>query len=114
MKPVRINQIEVRKTNYKEHPYEIVKWCKNQYYQQWDNMLSDEWGENLGFLSKGITNIHKSCFENPESCYVIAWLKKDSDGYYLESVGSRILELNEEEFKDFMDIYRKADKKLNK
>lgn len=114
MRPIRINQIEIKKTKYKDSSYEIIGWYKNDHYQQWDNMLAEGWMDTGGFLTKNHLSIHESCFKNPETCYVIAWLKKDSGGYYLESVGSRILQLNEEEFKDFMDIYRKADKKLNK
>lgn len=32
----------------------------------------------------------------------------------METVGSRLLEISEEELELFFDIYRKADKKLNK
>lgn len=114
MKPIRINQIEIRKTTYKEHPYEFIKWYPNLYYQQWDKMIEDGWREDVESLRKDHCSIHKSCFINPESCYVIAWMKKDKEGYYMETVGSRLLNLNEEELKTFFDIYRKADKKLNK
>ena len=45
---------------------------------------------------------------------MIAWLKKYNDGWYMETVGDRLLDLPIEERNIFFDIYKKADKKLNK
>jgi hypothetical protein len=49
-----------------------------------------------------------------ETCYVIAWLNYDKKEWCcdLESVGPRILELNEEDRKDFFDVYKIAEKKM--
>jgi len=114
MKNIRIENIEIRKTNYKNSPYEFVKWWPNQHYQQRDILLKDGWIDNIDCITFNHCSIHNSCFINPETCYVIAWMKKDKEGYYMETVGSRLLEISEEELKLFFDIYRKADKKLNK
>ena len=50
-----------------------------------------------------------------ETCYVIAWLKYDKkEGCCdLESVGPRLLELNDEDRKDFFEVYKIADLKMN-
>lgn len=114
MKNIRIENIEIRKTNYKDSPYEFVKWYLNNYYGQKETMLQQGWENNGDRVTKDHCSIYNSCFEHPESCYVIAWMKKDKEGYYMETVGSRLLEISEEELKLFFDIYRKADKKLNK
>ena len=114
MKNIRIENIELKKTKYKDSPYEFVKWYPNPTYGKWDEMVKEGWRENGEFLTKDYFSYHKSCFEHPESCYVIAWLKKDNDGWYLETVGDRLLDLSIEERNIFFDIYKKADKKLNK
>lgn len=114
MKDIRIENIELKKTKYKDSSYEFVKWYPNSTYGKWDEMIGDGWIENGEFLTKDYFSYHKSCFEHPESCYVIAWLKKDNDGWYMETVGSRLLDLSIGERNTFFDIYKKADKKLNK
>lgn len=114
MKNIRIENIEIRKTDYKSSPYEFVKWWPNQYHQQKEIMLQDGWIDSGDGITKDHNGIHNSCFLNLETCYVMAWMKKDNDGWYMETVGSRLLEISEEELKLFFDIYKKADKKLNK
>ena len=114
MKDIRIENIELKKTKYKDSLYEFVKCYSNSYYEQKEIMLKDGWQETMDGVMRNHCHIHKSCFENPESCYVIAWLKKDNDGWYMETVGSRLLDLSIEERNIFFDIYKKADKKLNK
>ena len=114
MKNIRIENIELRRTSYKENPYEFVKWYPNTYYKQEEKMLSEGYTDTGHSLRKGNVSVSYSCFEHPESCYVIAWLKKDNDGWYMETVGDRLLDLSIEERNIFFDIYKKADKKLNK
>lgn len=115
MKNIRIENIELKKfLNYKNSSYEFIKWYPNYTYGKWDEMLAQGWYENGEFLTKDPFSYHKSCFQNPESCYVIAWLKRDSNGWYMETVGSRLLDLSIEERNIFFDIYKKANKKLNK
>lgn len=47
-------------------------------------------------------------------CYTVAWLKNDSESWYLQSVGSRILQLSYDDLKDFIEVYDRANTKLNK
>lgn len=116
MKNIRIENIEIRKTNYKNNPYEFLCWQINPYFGKLQEYINNGYEESFGgdFLTKEKLSIQKSYFTYPESCYVIAWMKRDKEGYYMETVGSRLLEISEEELKLFFDIYRKADKKLNK
>jgi len=113
---VRIGNIECRQTKYPEREYEIVKWQVNQYYGNEEKMINEdgytkvkydngEWG-----LSKDFHTINSSCFKNPETCYVIAWLKpnyKEPD-VNMETVGNRMLELEQSELSTFMRVYRIA------
>jgi hypothetical protein len=113
---VRIGNIECRQTTYKEREYEIIKWQVNQYYGNEEKMINEdgytkvkydngEWG-----LSKDFHTINSSCFKNPETCYVIAWLKpnrKEPD-VNMETVGNRMLELEQSELSTFMRVYRIA------
>lgn len=114
MKNIRIENIELKKTKYKDSPYEFVKWYSNPTYGKWDEMVKEGWKEDYDSLTKDHISYHKSCFQNPESCYVIAWMKKDNNSWYLEYVENRLLDLSIEERNIFFDIYKKADKKLNK
>ena len=114
MRNIRIENIELRTTSYKNNPYEFVKWFPNNYYEQREIMLKNGWIEGMDGIHKNHCHIHNSCFVNPETCYVIAWMKKDNDGWDMETVGSRLLDLSIEERNVFFDIYKKADKKLNR
>lgn len=122
---IRIGNIECRSTIYKEREYEILKWYVNPYYGNEEKMIDNgytkieyvngEWG-----LTKDFYTVNGSCFKNPESCYVIAWLKpnrKEPD-VNMETVGSRVLELEQSELSTFMRVYRTAHElimeKLNK
>jgi hypothetical protein len=113
---VRIGNIECRQTIYKEREYEIIKWWVNDYYGNEEKMIKEDgyvkeeydngdWG-----LRKDFHHINSSCFKNPETCYVIAWLKpnrKEPD-VSMETVGNRILELDQKELSTFMRVYRIA------
>lgn len=80
---LRIGNIEIR--NYKglnidggvSNDYEIVQWVCND-------------------ISK----------DNRESCYVIAFVEKSSDGYNVRSVGRRPWELDDEDSKDYNNLIR--------
>ena len=113
---VRIGNIECRQTIYKECEYEIIKWQVNQYYGNEEKMINEdgytkveyvngEWG-----LNKGFHTINSSCFKSPETCYVIAWLKPNrrEPDVNMETVGNRMLELEQSELNTFMRVYRIA------
>ena len=112
---IRIDDFECRSTTYKSREYEIVKWYENSYYgkerqylkQGYEKVVYDDgsWGMHA-------TNhtINESCFKHPESCYVIAWLKPNrrEPDIDMETVGSRILDLEADELDKFMQVYRLA------
>jgi len=121
MKKVRINNIECRKytsTKTDNIHYEIIKWYDNKYYNKRDEMLSKEWKETFGGegITSGIYSIDNSCFINKESCYTIASLYLDikEPDVYLKSVGSRLLDLNEEEINSFFRVYKVVNEKIKK
>lgn len=107
---LRIDNIELRKTKYKNTTYEFIKWYPNPYYKQDEKMLSEGYIDTGYSLRKGNVSVSYSCFENPESCYVVAWLKKDKEGYYLQTVGNRLLELSKEERDTLFEIYGRKNK----
>lgn len=114
MKNIRIDNIEFRKTSYENSPYEFVKWEPNQYYNKESSLLKEGYEDTGYSFKRSNISINYSCFENPETCYVVAWFKRDSEGWFIESVGDRLLDLNKKELKNFFEIYRIANKKLNK
>lgn len=118
---LRINNIEFRKYTFlklgKENFYEIVKWYENSYFGKEQEYIDKGYKESFGgeFLTNGKgSSIQKSFFKYKESCIAIAFLCIGEEDVILESVGSRILELSENELQDFMNVYRKANKKLIK
>ncbi|NCD07667.1 MAG: hypothetical protein EOL97_16275 [Spirochaetia bacterium] len=117
----RSNNIEFRQyksTPVKEKLYEIIKWQPNFYYNQYEKYLDNGYIETFSgdSITNGNHSIDKNCFFNPESCYVIGfiYLNKKEPCYYLETVGDRLCDLTDDEVLDFMKVYRKAMKKLNK
>ena len=113
---VRIGNIECRQTIYKEREYEILKWQVNQYYGNEEKMINEDGYTKVEYvngdwgLNKDFHTINSSCFKNPETCYVIAWLKpnrKEPD-VNMETVGNRMLELEQSELNTFMRVYRIA------
>lgn len=119
MKEFRINNISCRKYPDKKRRnlYEIAKWSPNIYFDKLNEYLSGGWSMSVDgyFIRKGDCHIDLQYFtENIDSYFVIAWLRRDRESWYLESVGERILDLNPDELKSFMEVYRKANEKLNK
>ena len=116
MKSIRISNIECRRYLGKDF-YEIIHWHPNQYFGKLDEYIEKGWIMSpLGeFLRKDNSSIDINFFKkNPETCYVVAWLNRDSESWYLQAVGSRPVELDKEDFRDFIEIWKYADKKLNK
>ena len=67
-----------------------------------------KWTEDGEFAYKEGVGIkhHKSCFVNPESRYVIAFIEqeKEDEEPDLRTVGSRMFNLEKEDFKDFVSV----------
>ena len=112
---IRINDFECRSNIYREDEYEMVKWQVNQYYGNEEKLISEgyekvEYGGGNWALKRDFHNINSSCFKNPETCYVIATLKlnRREPDVDMETVGSRLLDLEVDELDEFMKVYRLA------
>jgi hypothetical protein len=117
---VRINNIEARTSQGRN---EIVKYYPNAYYGTEEKMIMEGYvkttfGDGLidFALSRTGHTVHGSCFVDKESCMVIAVLDYDEDEGCcdLTTIGLRLLKLNEEERKDFFDVYAFAEKLICK
>lgn len=115
---IRINQVEFRNncnTNPSIDKGEFLIWEPCSYYGKYDEYIKDGFLEKDGYLRKDRSNISVKFFDMKEICYVIALLKYDKREWCcdLESVGPRLLDLTEEQRKDFFEVYAIADKKMN-
>ena len=115
MKRIRIDDIECRSTIYKSREYEIVKWYENPHYGKEKEYMEEGYEKvvdsrgNWG-MRKGNYTINESCFRNPEGCYVVAFLKpnRSEPDVDMETIGSRVLDLEADELDTFMQVYRLA------
>lgn len=121
MKKIRIEHLEFRKyTSTKvKNLYEIISWSDNIYYGQEEHYRKLGYTYSFGgsFLELGDTSIDINFFKNnPETCYVIAWVKITSgDPWpYLETVGSRLIDLPKEDREIFWDVYERGNDYLIK
>ena len=124
---VRINSIGAEQTAYLGKKPEdalynisIVKYHPNRYYGELENYLKNGWkdcGDHVKSTNKPCNNISigKECFQNKETNYVIAFLKynKKEGVAELTSVGGRLLYIEQEDKKDFWEVYKIADAKLS-
>ncbi len=110
----RINSIEIRK--YNNSNFEIIKWKENTKYGKKQEYLDNGYAYSFSgdFLRKDGDSIQIEMFDSKEFCYVIAMIEYKSDSWDLRSVGSRILDLTEEELINFWTVYKFANEKLNK
>jgi hypothetical protein len=71
-------------------------------------MLKDGWEDFDTHIMKNGCTISKNLFIIEELCYVFAYLILDTreGDVSVESVGSRLLNLKDEDKKDFFDAYR--------
>ena len=111
---VRINNIECRPKSNNDGNYEVVEWYPNPYYNKESDMVSDgyvwiDYENGEWALEKEFHRVHSSCFKNPESCCVVAWLKPNREpDVDMETVGSRVLELSVEDRNTFFKVYKTA------
>ena len=103
-------------TKTEEDLYEIVKLEPNPYYNKEEEYRDNGYIETYGeySLQKGNHIIDKTLFKNPESCYVLAWLKKSEYGFVLESIMDRLTKLSTEEWNSFIEVYTTGNTFLNK
>jgi len=89
-------------------------------YYGTEKELLDEGYERIEYDSGGWAmtrsnhTIDSSCFKNPETCYVIAWLEPNrrEPDVNLLSVGSRLLDLSEEDMDAFFRVYKIANEMI--
>jgi hypothetical protein len=117
---VRINNIEARTSQGRN---EIVKYHPNTYYGTEEKMIEEGYEKQVfgdGLMDFAISRpghqVHGSCFANKEFCYVIAVLDyvEDEACCDLTTIGPRVLNLDEEERRDFFDVYALAEKMVRK
>jgi len=118
---VRINNIGAEPVAYigkapknAEYELSIVKYHPNRYYGELENYLKDGWVEEGNVITQKNASISKSFFQIKETNYVIAYLKYDfkEQCASLESVGDRLLYIEEDEKKDFFEVYKIADRMI--
>jgi hypothetical protein len=118
---VRINNIECRKytaTKTDDVHYEIIKWVANEHFGKEKEYREEGYVDSFGgdFLQKNGHSIQKTFFTNKETCFTVASLQlnRREPDVYLESVGSRMLDLDDQEMLDFIEVYRIASPKITK
>ena len=117
---IRINNIEFRKCKSinKEPLYEIIKWQENIYFNKEQEYRDVGYKDTplLESLHKDGHSISKSFFTIPETCFVLSWIKinKREPDIYLESIGSRLLDITKEEKDDFWKVYKEGNEYLYK
>lgn len=118
----RIGNLEFRPSSYllpkdrwPEHSgWDIVYWYPNGYYGKEDSYIKENEDWYL-YPDSPHCRVHKSCFKNPESCFVIASFNYDKEGYYeLSFIGDRPLSINKEEREIFWELVEYGYKQLNK
>ncbi len=100
--------------------FEILKWEPNKYYGKLKEYLDDGWEISFSgeFLQKSRTSISLSFFSrSPETCYMLAsWTNMDHDEKSpdLKFVGSRPMDLTEEEQMIFMKLAKAGQDHIEK
>ena len=115
---IRINNIECREYCYTTDTpfYEIVKWQPNDRFGKREEYLEKGWEIEGEMVRKDNISFSESFFDTKEHCFTIAVLRlnKREPDVYLESVGSRLVELNKQERNDFFKVYKQANKLIYK
>jgi len=118
---IRINNIGAEKAAYLGKPpkdadlnVSIVKYHPNKYYGMLEQYLKDGWEDRGVDIYHNNCSISKSCFKGEETNYVIAFVKYDegSQSTHLTSVADRLLYIEEDEKKDFFEVYKIADRMI--
>jgi hypothetical protein len=108
---IRVNNIECR---FSQSRYEFVKWQPNHYYGKLQEYLDSGYDLEDGFLCYSNHRIQASIFDSPETCYTVATLKYDADEMCcdMNTVGARLLQLDETDRKDFFAVYELAEERI--
>lgn len=120
IKSKRIGNVMFRKATYLGEEPEFPSWHIDLFYPNPNYGKEHEYTKEGDYYVKDIYNpcsirYHKDCFKHKESCYSIASFIRDEEGYYeLSFIGDRPLSLNENDFKDFMELVKYGYKELNR
>lgn len=87
----RINNYEFKVASYvgeiPEYPdYEIVRWYRNNYYQNEDNYIEREKYFTPNNIFKDRIKLDKSLFEKEEFCYSIVFFTYNNGKYILDKI----------------------------
>lgn len=105
MKRIRIGNVELRPiSDNDKYQAEIRLWYSNCYYGHENDYIKVD-DEYYRYKDNEHYFIHKSCFEHPESCYVVAFVTNNEEPNIL-SVCDRPWDLSEEDEKDFKRIIK--------
>ena len=105
MKKIRIGNVELRPLGVDDkYLAEIIEWYPNTYYGRENDFIKVD-NERYRYKDSENCFVHKSCFKNPESCYVIAFVTNNEEPDIL-SVCNRPWDLSEEDEKDFKQIIK--------
>ena len=110
---IRINNMGASSLKTKTQA-EIVRYYLNGHFGKREKYIKDGYMDKGTCIQRGNVSFDNSCFQREENLYVVAFLeynKKEQD-IDLKSVGPRILELDEENRKDFFEVYKLADKMM--
>ena len=105
MKRIRIGNIEFRETAGESKLGEIVCWYTNPYFGKENEYNWSIDGEH-GYKEYPNCTVHKSCFVNEESCYVISFVDNcgEDEEPDIRSVGSRFVTLSDEDLSDYIEV----------
>lgn len=113
---IRINNIGARPSENAHRILSIVQYYPNQYYGKLEEYLANGWEyvDDNSRIRKYNCTISVSAFDKEEMSMVIARITYDPDELCtdLKSVGERILNLSEDDRKDFFEVYKIATNKM--
>lgn len=96
----RVGKLEFREATYLRKPpkhitYDIVKWIPNVFYGKKSEFIKVD---EHTYRHPDITDytVNASCFENPESCIVIASFRYKYGKYYYKFIGNKKCAVNSE------------------
>ena len=107
---LRIGNIEIRETaDARFHEYEVVKWSPNPLYGKKDEYRVETPLGEIAF-KKGCVNYSESCFDHPETCYVVSfitWNHKEPC-WDVDEVGTRPWQLEDEDYDNWSKVMKLA------
>ena len=116
----RIGDVELRTcSESSSFNFEFVKWYENEYYGKKDEYEPVNDGIHEGMYRKrngdGHLFVHESCFNHPETCYVIAFVRIDEKGSLnIHNIGSRPFELEGKDKEDYWELSKEGLEMIDK